>query len=618
MKQMLLAKKDKAGVILFNEQNDFLIADSSQLKEIEELSANVCMMARIQPANIDSDEGPGYDSVFISETSPSKKKHVNKNTKVIALVMYMVNTASKQEVRTQNTKSILTFIGLKDVTSVRRPSSRGLSSKNSVLSNTKNHSKYGEVHVRTDKRTNVTCKKNVVQTKKIVTNIDVKDALKAKDEGEGMNIPDWMLHEHYHGVENDEVVKLIFNSRKNKEGEGMNIPDWMLMKEMKHTTHYQMIPISPRTPNPNITEGGSSAPRKPTIIRQIVEGNENVDIDEFMDEIVNNQEDLGTRLEPSSDKKSPKVKKSADILIIHDDEEEEESAGDALIRRKGKGIDDIRDTPRATPIRSPKTHIAPISSDKETLQELTASVQDTPLFLDKEKVHELTVTDPTPSSSTPPYSTSKPKKDQFCEMAAELKSTMKQVLPLMVDERVNEIVTKTVPLYVAKELLLDKQKTQTDMATMIAEAIQKERETIRAELSTMVTNGMESYQLKVNLTAPTITFPSSEKKKLLTIILKPIVRLIYKNSKKEKRVMILKEIPKFYDATLKRVLEMVKKFNKDIKYGYVSPSPTDADAEYLELYEEYIKNDVKHCDQMRHWEMYVNGRPLGSRMGRPK
>nr|GEV79143.1 putative reverse transcriptase domain-containing protein [Tanacetum cinerariifolium] len=123
---------------------------------------------------------------------------------------------------------------------------------------------------------------------------------------------------------------------------------------------------------------------------------------------------------------------------------------------------------------------------------------------------------------------------------------------------------------------------------------------------------MESYQLKVDLTAPTITFPSSEKKKLLTIILKPIVGLIYKNSKKEKRVIILKEIPKFYDATLKRVLEMVKKFNKDIKYGYVSPSPTDADAEYLELYEEYIKNDVKHCDQMRHWEMYVNGRPLGT------
>ncbi|GKC04766.1 hypothetical protein Tco_0996376 [Tanacetum coccineum] len=45
MQQMLLAKKDEAGVILSNEQNDFLIIDVAQLEEIEELSANICIMA---------------------------------------------------------------------------------------------------------------------------------------------------------------------------------------------------------------------------------------------------------------------------------------------------------------------------------------------------------------------------------------------------------------------------------------------------------------------------------------------------------------------------------------------------------------------------------------------
>nr|GEZ94069.1 hypothetical protein [Tanacetum cinerariifolium] len=99
--------------------------------------------------------------------------------------------------------------------------------------------------------------------------------------------------------------------------------------------------------------------------------------------------------------------------------------------------------------------------------------------------------------------------------------------------------------------------------------------------------GMESYQQKVNLTASTITFPGIEKKKQLTKTSKPVVGLIYENSKKEKRVMILKEIPKFCDATLKRVLEMVKKYNKDVKYGYADPRPTDADSEYLEFYKEY-------------------------------
>ncbi|GKB69303.1 hypothetical protein Tco_0930715 [Tanacetum coccineum] len=90
--------------------------------------------------------------------------------------MYKVNTANQQE-----TKSVLTSTGLKDATNVRRPSSRGSSSKYSVLLNTKNHSEDVEVHVRTNKKTNVASKKNFGQNQKIVTNIDVKNALKAKD-----------------------------------------------------------------------------------------------------------------------------------------------------------------------------------------------------------------------------------------------------------------------------------------------------------------------------------------------------------------------------------------------------------------------------------------------------
>ncbi|GKG37066.1 retrovirus-related pol polyprotein from transposon TNT 1-94, partial [Tanacetum coccineum] len=49
MEQMLLTKQYEAGVILTNEHNDFLFADASRMEEIEELSANICLMARIQP-----------------------------------------------------------------------------------------------------------------------------------------------------------------------------------------------------------------------------------------------------------------------------------------------------------------------------------------------------------------------------------------------------------------------------------------------------------------------------------------------------------------------------------------------------------------------------------------
>ncbi|GJV24917.1 integrase, catalytic region, zinc finger, CCHC-type containing protein [Tanacetum coccineum] len=71
MKQMLLAKQDEAGVILIDEQNNFLFADASRMEEIEELSANIWLMARIQPADNTSDAGPSYDSAFISEVQSS-------------------------------------------------------------------------------------------------------------------------------------------------------------------------------------------------------------------------------------------------------------------------------------------------------------------------------------------------------------------------------------------------------------------------------------------------------------------------------------------------------------------------------------------------------------------
>ncbi|GJR18503.1 hypothetical protein Tco_0967030 [Tanacetum coccineum] len=48
---------------------------------------------------------------------------------------------------------------------------------------------------------------------------------------------------------------------------------------------------------------------------------------------------------------------------------------------------------------------------------------------------------------------------------------------------------------------------------------------------------IKSYQQKVNLTAPTISFPGVEKHKMFSIIYEPVHVIIYKNSKKEKRVM---------------------------------------------------------------------------------
>nr|GEW66287.1 hypothetical protein [Tanacetum cinerariifolium]GEW67611.1 hypothetical protein [Tanacetum cinerariifolium] len=77
MEQMLLAKQEEAGVVLTDKRNDFLFDDASRMEEIKELSTNTCLMARIQPENFDSDEGPSYDSIFLSEVQTPSTSYVN-------------------------------------------------------------------------------------------------------------------------------------------------------------------------------------------------------------------------------------------------------------------------------------------------------------------------------------------------------------------------------------------------------------------------------------------------------------------------------------------------------------------------------------------------------------
>ncbi|GJY18578.1 hypothetical protein Tco_0390069 [Tanacetum coccineum] len=106
--------------------------------------------------------------------------------------------------------------------------------------------------------------------------------------------------------------------------------------------------------------------------------------------------------------------------------------------------------------------------------------------------------------------------------------------------------------------------------------------------------GIESYQQKINLTAPTITFPGIEEYDVFSII------------------------HKFCDATLRRTLEGLKSYYNDVKYGYVQKDLTNDEVDFLKLFGEEIEVRLNYQDQMRRWEMYVNGRPLGPRRERPQ
>ncbi|GJU95836.1 retrovirus-related pol polyprotein from transposon TNT 1-94 [Tanacetum coccineum] len=73
-------------------------------------------------------------------------------------------------------------------------------------------------------------------------------------------------------------------------------------------------------------------------IEKLVEGTENVESDEVFNSVLNNQEVLGTRLEPKSHKESPEVEKTTEVQPVNTIKEEKESAEDDYeLRRREKG-----------------------------------------------------------------------------------------------------------------------------------------------------------------------------------------------------------------------------------------------------------------------------------------
>nr|GEW51902.1 hypothetical protein [Tanacetum cinerariifolium] len=104
---------------------------------------------------------------------------------------------------------------------------------------------------------------------------------------------------------------------------------------------------------------------------------------------------------------------------------------------------------------------------------------------------------------------------------------------------------------------------------------------------------------KLDIELWNLTVKGIEKYKVFSIVSKPVYDIIYKNNKKEKRVTRIQEVHKFCDATLKRVLEGLNSYNNDVNHGYVTLSLSNEDAEYLQLFEEEIKERLKHRDRIR-------------------
>ncbi|GJR61173.1 putative reverse transcriptase domain-containing protein [Tanacetum coccineum] len=219
----------------------------------------------------------------------------------------------------------------------------------------------------------------------------------------------------YHNLADDVMIKIIFNSGKNKGIVGMKIPDWTITDEMKLTENYRLYAevFGADVPTTHLAEQKSHEELEATQnvekvkehliaeeIKKLVEGSEiveeTVEVTSSPFRNDDDQVDPNTRLESRSDKESPEVEKIADISqpmnVIKEEEESAEDDYGLRRREKGKYVEEIRITPSLIKIRSPRIPTNLVS-------------------LDTKKLHELTKTDTLPSSFTP--SSSSPKSKLF-------------------------------------------------------------------------------------------------------------------------------------------------------------------------------------------------------------
>ncbi|GJV13596.1 retrovirus-related pol polyprotein from transposon TNT 1-94 [Tanacetum coccineum] len=328
----------------------------------------------------------------------------------------------------------------------------------------------------------------------------------------------------YHNLKDDDIIKSIFNSGRHKNNVGMKIPDWMITDEMKQTEHYRIytevfgidVPLiqsqptesthgtprttsAPRSPNPNKEVAESSAPRRSTVILlrlperrstrltplalvPIVDKEDEMilqdtlqvslaehksrDEHEARENVILVDEHLASKEIEKMIAKEKEVEITNVIIPVNVTDEDEEITDEVYeLKRKEKGnyVEETRNSPIPTPIRSPRIHTNLISSDTEKLQELT----DTP--------H-------TTSSSSSPQ---KNYKDVMSLPDIVDKHVKKQVM-----HQVSEQVRNQVPVYVVEGLILERKKAKEEMERLIAKAILQEHGNIQAQISTQIENAI--------------------------------------------------------------------------------------------------------------------------------
>ncbi|GJW79580.1 hypothetical protein Tco_0143555 [Tanacetum coccineum] len=368
---------------------------------------------------------------------------------------------------------------------------------------------------------------------------------------------------------------------------------------------------------------------------------------------LNDEEDSGTRLEPRSHKENPKTVDDDDEEEKKDDKKDDDNDNDdhddhALVRNKVTSSLEVRNekiqTPIPSPPRSPRTGL---SSDKTISQELMATIAlnatndiikdslkrvvvDTVIQERDSLQAENNLITVHPTTSTSNATTTS------VDLQQQLYLKMKRNLQDQADdpELWDVLKRKFEKSYVSHTSCRDDafRKRDHDGHQEYDAPPEREKRAKRQKISKGLKSasgsssrviwervhefhlGIESYQIKINLTAPTLIFPGIEARDPYFIVNKPTTGLIYLNGKEEKRDMYLVEIIKFCNATLERVLNEVKLKIFETEFLKKAPLLGGLDLDIMKAYEREITKCLKHREQMRIWEPFVNERLILSTM----
>ncbi|GKC90923.1 hypothetical protein Tco_1151572 [Tanacetum coccineum] len=370
----------------------------------------------------------------------------------------------------------------------------------------------------------------------------------------------------YHNLQDDDIMKNIFNSGRNKNKVGMRIPAWMITDEMKLMEHYKMyaevfgldVPLTqsqptestqrthrtnsaPRLPNPD-TEPAELIPTAEKVDEMILQDTIQVSIAKhksrkeqearenvaLVDKHLAAEEIEKLVENPKNEKEEETIKATEvepDIVIpVNVDDKEVEITDEVFeLRRRAKGnnVEESMISPIPSPTRSPRNFSTLVSSYTK-------------------KLHELTVTHPTPSSgSFAPKLTKtnrllsliKAKPNRFKryktffhelqgrygylfahlkkrfmprtssdQLADNLHDVMMETLPSLVKEKVTEQVKKEVPaqvrdqvpVYLAKGLILERKTTTEETERLISKAILNERGRMQEQISSQIQNAIDN------------------------------------------------------------------------------------------------------------------------------